>query len=270
MYVRLLIALLLNLSFSLCFGQADPYRNGHLTKYFNPQQIDFSKDYLELQSKQYSNKKDQLQQSLDYDYSSIWLTDNMQQNGIIGLNYQRIQIHISEVYKNTPDTYIIKGKSKVNNNICDFKGEIELTKLFFTDCEGSEFSKCAQLFAYYTFYEDSLQNYSGYFSGIMECSVHLNESDTKMLLDESLDIADGYSNRTFIGTWTDYKTNKPKKCIWGDYRLPFTFDFDCGDGEMIVCDKYVNNGWKSYNDGSEYIHVGEDKWELKNKWWIKK
>jgi hypothetical protein len=49
--------------------------------------------------------------------------------------------------------------------------------------------------------------------------------------------------------------------------LPYSFDFDCGDGEMIVCEKYVQNGWQSFNDGSEYIDTGNDKLELKDKWW---
>jgi hypothetical protein len=102
----------------------------------------------------------------------------------------------------------------------------------------------------------------------MECAVHLDKS--KMLLDESMDIADGYWNRTFVGTWTEYKTQKSKKCIWGDYRLPFTFDFDCGDGEMVICDKYVKNGWQTFNVGSEYVNTEDDKWVFRDTWWVKK
>ncbi len=264
------ILLFSSLLYSFCFGQVDPYYNRQLNEYFNPQQIDFSKEYFDLQSKQYSKDKNQLQQSLSYDYSSIWLTENTQQNGVIGLNYQRIQIHISKVTKskNSPDTYLIIGKSKVNNNICNFSGEIKLINFFYTDRDNSEFTKCADLFASYVFYEDSTQNHSGMFKGIMECAVYLDK--TKILLDESMDVTDGYWNRTFVGTWTDYTTQKSKKCIWGDYRLPFTFDFDCGDGEMVVCDKYVKNGWQTFNAGTEYISSEDDKWVFKDRWWIEK
>ena len=80
-------------------------------------------------------------------------------------------------------------------------------------------------------------------------------------IDESFGIADGYYNRTYVGIWKSYKTDKKKKCIWGDHRLPFTFDFDCGDGEMRVCDKYVANGWLSFNDGSDF--------KIINRWWEK-
>lgn len=65
------------------------------------------------------------------------------------------------------------------------------------------------------------------------------------------------ANRTYMGTWKGYHAKSAKKCIWGDYRLPFTFDFDCGDGAMIVCDKYVQNGWASFNDGSDFVVVGD-------------
>ena len=266
---RLLITLLFYLSISFCIGQEIPYYNRMLGKYYSPLKVDFSKEYLELQTKRHINFQDQLQQSLNYDFSSIWLTNDDQQNGIIGFNYQRIQIHISKVSKdiNTPDTYFVKGKSKVNNNICDFSGEIKLIRLLYVNYKGAEVEY--DLFATYLFYEDSTQNESGVFKGTMECAVHLDSTKTKMILDEFMVGADGYWNRTFVGTWTNYKTNDSKKCIWGDYRLPFTFDFDCGDGELMVCDKYVNNGWKTFNGGLEYIIVGNER-ELKDKWWIKK
>jgi hypothetical protein len=79
-------------------------------------------------------------------------------------------------------------------------------------------------------------------------------------------LADGYNNRTFVGTWISYSMKAVKKCIWGDYRLPFTFDFDCGDGEMHVCEKYVQNGWTTFNSSEEYDVTG-DKAILK--WWSK-
>ncbi len=89
-----------------------------------------------------------------------------------------------------------------------------------------------------------------------------------MQVDESAGDADGYWNRTFIGTWTEYGTAVTKKCIWGDYRLPFTFDFDRGDGEMMVNDKYKMNGWQTFGDGSEYIFGTNGKCEIRNKWWV--
>ncbi len=85
----------------------------------------------------------------------------------------------------------------------------------------------------------------------------------------SSDVADGYNNRTYVGTWTNFKGSAQKKCIWGDYRLPYTFDFDCGDGEMIINEKYKKNGWESFGDGSEFEFIG-DSFYVKNKWWLTK
>lgn len=250
----------------------DPYYNGHLCENFNPQQIDFSKEYFELRTKLYAKDTEQLKQSLKYDYSSIWLSGKWAQDGVIGLNYQRIKFHIDKVTKskNKSNTYLIIGKSKVNDNICNFSGELNLLKFFITECEDTLMKKCGELFCSYVFNEDSSQNHSGVFRGVMECSIYIDSTGTKMLLDETSDIADGYFNRTFIGTWTNYKTKQAKKCIWGDYHLPFTFDFNCGDGEFHPCDKYKMNGWQSFNDGSELIEVSNDKFELKDKWWLKK
>lgn len=273
------------LTFTTCFGQTNaettkknycdwtgctlkpddpthfnPYYNRHLCENFNPKQTDFSKEYFDLRMKWYSKDTNQLQKSLAFEYSLIWQTDNSEQNGVIGLNYQRIQIHIGNVNnsKKNSDTYIVSGKSKVNDNICDFSGELKLLKLFISECDDTSKKKCGELFASYLIYEDSSQNHSGYFKGVMECEINLDSTGKKMLLDDTYAGADGYFNRTFIGTWTDYKIKETKKCIWGDYRLPFTFDFDWGDGSMVVNPKYFMNGWQTYEHESE------------NKWWLTK
>jgi len=274
---RLILALIFLLISGLTFGQKkdniNPYYNGHLSEYYNPDQTDFSKEYLLLQLESYGKDSNKLEQTAIYDFSPIWLTGNWEQNGVIGSNYQRIQFHIDTVTKSVknPYTYVVIGKSKVNNNICNFKGVIKLLSVFlFDSCDYSEYNNCGGLFANYTFYEDSSQKHSGIYKGTTDCTFYLDIKTNTIQLDESMRIADGYCNRSFVGTWTEYKSNREKKCIWGDYRLPFTFDFDCGDGEMHVCDKYVQNGWQTYMDGSEYVNVGNGKFEIKNKWWIKK
>ena len=247
----------------------NPYYNGHW-KHFNLEKIDLSKDYLELRSKWFLEKENIISQYIKYDFSSVWLTDNTEQNGVIGKNYQRIQVHFSKITRSNDDfsVYLVEGKSKVNNNICSFKGEIKLMKLLaYEGCENDDFDKCCSLFASYKFYEDSTENHSGIFTGVVESIVYIDDAKKEVLLDEASLGADGYWNNTFVGIWTNYKNKQSKKCIWGDYRLPFSFEFDCGDGEMRICDEYVKNGWQTFNDMSEYIQADEYKWELKNKWW---
>ncbi len=237
----------------------NPYYSGHLCENFNPEQIDFSKEYLKLETKHFARTSNILKQILKYDFSRVWLTYNTEQNGFLGPTYQRIRIHIDKVTASkSSDTYIVNGASNVANNICRFRGTIKLIQAFLYDsCDNSTYLKCGDLFAEYIFYQDSLQNSSGVFKGVTECMFHIDSNGQYVLLDESMDGADFYWNRSFVGTLREYKTGITKKCIWGDDRLPFSFDLDCGDGEMIIRDKYKKNGWQTFGEESEW----------KQKWW---
>ena len=247
----------------------DPYYNGHLCENFDPKQSDFSNEYLKLRTRHAG--KNMIQNLGALDLSAIWTTIDDQQNGVLGLDCKRIKIFIQKVTKDTKENlvYHVTGKSNVNGNICDFTGQIRLLKAYqFTTDSESEHENSGDLFAEYSFNEDKTQKHVGFFNGVFECFYYLDKKSKKGFLDESSDIADGYFNRTYVGTWTSYSTKAIKKCIWGDYRLPFTFDFDCGDGEMHVCDKYIQNGWTTFNGGAEYDFVN-DKAVLKDKWWTK-
>jgi len=162
-------------------------------------------------------------------------------------------------------SFTIYGKSNVNGNICDFKGNIRIIKVF-EILENYDFNGQGEIFAEYQLFEDKTQNHVGFFKGVFECAVKIDHNNKTIKLDDSFAITDGYFNRSYVGTWTNYKSKIIKKCIWGDYRLPFTFDFDCGDGEMKICDKYVKNGWESFNNSNEYEMI-HNKLQLKNKWW---
>jgi len=232
----------------------NPYYNGHLCENFDPKQIDFSAEYLKLRTR--NAGQNIIQNLAANDLSDVWLTRDKQQNGVIGLDCKRIKIRITSVTRDTKDKllYHVAGKSKVNGNVCDFTGEIRLLRAEKLEhAEESEHDNAGQLIAEYTFYEDRTQKQVGSFKGIHESFYYIDPVSKKAFLDESSDIADGYFNRTYVGTWTSYTTKAVKKCIWGDYRLPFVFDFDCGDGEMMVCDKYVQNGWTSFNDATDQI-----------------
>ena len=158
----------------------------------------------------------------------------------------------------------------VKNNICDFYGDIKIIKGFEFIITEEGWPHSGIIFAEYNFKEDNTQSHSGMFSGIVESSFYIDDTTNTIRLDESWDIADGYCNNTFVGIWQSYENGKIKKCIWGDYRLPFTFDFDIGDGEMEVNSKYVKNGWESFNSREEYKYNEETQSnELKNKWWSK-
>ena len=250
-------------------AHSDPYYNGHLCENFDSKQADFSNDYFILQTERLTKiAVDKTEKLFEYkfDTDSLFNTGDFQQNGIIGLDYKRIRFHISKTkQKENLLEFIISGKSNVSGNICDFKGTLKVLNVF-EITENYDFPGQASLFAEYEFFEDSTQNYTGIFKGTFECSIIINHEKKEIKLDESFEIADGYYNRTYVGTWENYNSGKLKKCIWGDYRLPFTFDFDGGDGEMMVNLKYVENGWQTYGDGSEYEY-STGKPRLKKQWW---
>lgn len=247
----------------------DPYYNGHLCENFDSKQADFSNEYLRLQTERIAKiATDKTDNLIDYkfDTDSLFNTGDFQQNGIIGLNYKRIRIHISDTKQKEGELeFIVKGKSNVSGNICDFKGTLKVLKVYEIN-ENYDFPGQASLFAEYEFFEDSTQNHVGIFKGTFECAIIIDHNTKEIKLDESFAIADGYYNRTYVGTWDSYKKGTLKKCIWGDYRLPFTFDFDGGDGEMMVNQKYVKNGWTTFGDGSEYEY-SKGKPRLKKQWW---
>ncbi len=247
----------------------DPYYNGHLCENFNPKQIDFSREYLKLQTNSISKTSTNVTtkvSSYQFELDTLFNTKDCQQNGVIGLDYKRIKIHINQTNKtNNKLELIIHGKSNVSDNICDFNGKIKILNIY-EITENFDYKGQATLFAEYELFEDSTQNHVGIFKGTLECSIIIDHKTKSIKLDESFAIADGYYNRTYVGTWTSYNSNLTKKCIWGDYRLPFTFDFDCGDGEMMINEKYINNGWQTFSNGSEY-DFSIKKPQLKDKWW---
>ena len=246
----------------------DPYYNGHLCENFDPEQIDFSKEYLQLQetsTKKYGVDVTNSIKNYKYVLDSLFNYGDFQNDGVIGANYSRIRVHIDKTNKNKYNQFTILGQTNVNGNVCDFQGNMDIYRIYEYK-ENFDYPGQATLFATYKFYEDSTQKHVGVFEGTFECSVLINHEQQTIKLDEGMAIADGYYNRTFVGTWTPYKSSLPKKCIWGDNRLPFTFDFDQGDGEMMINEKYANNGWQPYIDRTEYEY-SNGKSQLKNIWW---
>lgn len=251
----------------------DPYYNGHLCENFNPKQIDFSKEYLELQTDRISKIATNITTNIknySFDLDSLFNTNRDQQNGLIGIENNRIRIHISKTEQEKVGSlnFVVFGKSNIAGEICPFRGKVEIIKVY-EILENYDFNGQAELFARYELYEDNTQGKFGVFKGIFECAIQIDHINKNIKLDESFAVADGYYNRSYVGTHLDKKTEILNKCIWGDYRLPFSFDFDCGDGIMRACEEYVQNGWENFNNDSEYEYDGES-YRLKDEWWNEK
>lgn len=247
----------------------DPYYNGHLCENFDPKQVDFASTYESLRSRKQSKLQDRLPEVGGMDFSGVWLSGGWAQDGVLGGNYRRIEIHVDHANRKAgaPRVYEVRGRSRVGRNVVAFRGEIELVHLYGTECDDPARKGCGDLFGRYVFREDSAGARNGVFRGVVESWVVVGPGG-RGVLDTSDAEADGYWNRSYVGTWTEYVTENVKTCIWGDRRLPFTFDFDCGDGEMVVCDRYVSNGWRTFNAHAETIETPDGRREPKDKWWL--
>ena len=215
-----------------------------------------------------------------FNLSTLWRDNTIQSDGgdrlafpeplgIIGNDYQRFYIHYTSVVKDAvnPCLYIVKGKTRVKNNICSFKGTIAVlsAKRFNESYIGY---KQGKVVCDVHLYEDSSSRGSGYIKGKLTTQFCINKKG-QMLYDALDSNADGYFNNQFDGTWTSYKTGVSKMCNWGDYRIPDSKGLDGGAGEFIVNEKYKNNGWQNYvNMNSQDKAVAKKAVDEENrKWW---
>lgn len=225
---------------------------------------------------------------LNYNFSEIWTAHKINVDpdyfnpirpeplGFIGVDYQRLHVHILKVEKVEPDTYLVHGKSKVKNNICDFKGFLHVTQVI-------EFSlpyderveyvidprevKQGVLVGEYEFFEDSTQNHVGIFNGSFLSSFYLTKSG-EVHFNTSQIFSDNYINNQFKGVWKPYSTGKSKKANWGDYRIPESGDLDIGAGGFSPADEYLKYGWQSYRN-AYWSHEPDKEARMKEEeeWW---
>ena len=200
------------------------------------------------------------------------IIDRTEPLGYIGDNYQRFYIHFISVIQNPTNRldYFVYGKTRVKNNICSFQGLIKLKEAK-TYIDSYTNTKQGFVTGEYEFFEDPGQKGTGFLKGNFKTYFYIDNSGN--IRYDALDfIADGYENNQFEGTWTSYKSNSPKKCNWGDYRIPDSRDLDIGAGEFSVNEKYVSNGWLTYmvSNGIGTDLNGEMKKAENEKWWIDK
>ncbi|HTB05578.1 MAG TPA: hypothetical protein VK806_01410 [Bacteroidia bacterium] len=222
-------------------------------------------------------KKDYKEKYSHYNYSPIWTcTPNQDVHGFIGSNYQRLFIKFIEVKKDSanPYSYTVIGKTMARNNVCRFKGTIKISNIKLYKYLGTEVTgwgavKRGILFGDYCFYEDSTQEKSGVFTGSFASAWFIDKKG-RVCYDSIGAVCDMFCNNQFAGKWQEYKNQVSETCNWGDYRIPFSKDFDWGTGEFCPNEKYINNGWESYKDlfkdekGEEKFERMEKKYE---KWW---
>jgi hypothetical protein len=192
--------------------------------------------------------------------------------GFIGDDYQRFHIHFISVIQNqsNPYEYFVYGKTKVKNVICSFQGTLIVKKAkVYAENERSDstikqgYAVCEVLF-----FEDKKQSSTGFIKGTLK-SWFVIDRNNKMKYDAIALAADGFHNNSFVGNWTSYKTGKSKKCHFGDYRIPECMELDVGDGQFMINEKYMKNGWENYKRcaHSTFENYEENCKEEYAEWW---
>ena len=223
----------------------------------------------------------------NYDLSNLWALekfeiendsttiDKLEPLGYIGENFQRYHIHFISAIQNPKNKlqYFIYGKTKVKENICSFQGTIIIKESRTYDIGDIPTLKQGFVKGYYELYEDPDQKGTGILKGNFQTDFYISEQG-EIKYDALMFVADGFQNNQFEGTWTSYKTGSPKKCNWGDYRIPDSRGLDIGAGEFSPWYKYEEYGWKNYRKAWGYSSDNPDVIEArkkeKEKWWIEK
>ncbi len=205
----------------------------------------------------------------------LFTTKENSMDGVIGDDFRRLRVHISEAKKSSADSmlYLVTGKTKVNSNICDFKGSLRIESVIKYVEQAPEeppYEVMGHLGGTFEFSEDQRQSGSGILSGRFSIKWNIyNESQ--------VDFGNiWYTYRSSVidyeGNWTEYKTKNSKRVCWSDYIsncLPE--DFNCSDGpDIIPCDKYARNGWESLKAMFDYSNESARKKALETevqKWW---
>ena len=75
-------------------------------------------------------QKNEVDKYSRYDFSNVWNSNN-DVYGVIGDNYQRILIKFISIKRNEKNKteYVVRGKSSVKSNVCDFTGTITIVKI---------------------------------------------------------------------------------------------------------------------------------------------
>ncbi|HRP89300.1 MAG TPA: hypothetical protein PKX92_04630 [Edaphocola sp.] len=171
--------------------------------------------------------------------------------GFLGDDYQRFYIHFTSVKKDekNPYQYLVKGKTKVKENICTFTGIVTIkTAITFKVDDDEEIPQDireGKFTASVAIQEDKNQYGSGEIKGILTKGFILKSG--KMIDDDPLYYGDmPYEGNYFEGNWKSYKTGKSKTCMWhngGGWKMKQDLFHLGDDGDVYINPKYKKNGW---------------------------
>lgn len=242
---------------------------------FGQDRVDYSAEWRTGKNESFGveYKKSQLLTSkiCRFDLSNFWLSKERSADGILGTTYEPIQFFITQTQKCNDSIYQVKGKNRIKGLVSKFEGTIKVTSVFnesYMDCDngGEEDCKTVLVIAECRFEEPSDQKSSGVFTGVMQTHLDFIPKQNTLTFNEGTTISDKYyQNNTFVGVWKSNKSGIKKKCVFGDYALPWEFLEDFRKYYGGVTSKYRKNGWDTYgvyDDKNQTMVDNLDKWWL--------
>lgn len=211
-------------------------------------------------------------------YTGMETIKHQEPLGFLGENYQRFEIHFINCIKSKTDhtLYEVTGKTRVENTIHNFTGQIKIQSVkFYKDSiwlmdeldpakDKSAVDITSEIKLDIT--HDELK--IGCIIGQFKTSAY-KDSSNQIHYNAFGFFADGYSNNQFQGNWINHQTKEKKTCNWGDYRIPNAGDLDMGAGEFSPSEKYSKYGWKIFSDSWSQDEKIANKalLELNKEWW---
>lgn len=190
-------------------------------------------------------------------FSTIWTTaPHWLVYGSIGEDHQRLRMKLLSVIKDDvdPTLYRIYGKNKVKTNICAFQGELRITNIrkysdtslgldnaYMDSSIQGRFLVCGT----YRLLEDPSQHHAGILTGTFASYFYIDRTGA-VRYDDIDEVADGYTNNQFVGSWASYTGRSSKRCNWGDMRIPNSKNFDIGAGEFSPSTEFLMHGWENF------------------------
>lgn len=188
--------------------------------------------------------------SKKYDFSEL-LKPETKFLGFIAPNYKKMNIEFNRITKKDPKTYLVEGQSAVDENVCEFSGNIIISKIDEDpqpkvpdeDLRDMDVKGRGTLIGNYEFKEQKKDKVCGIFKGQVTLDWYINKEGELEYDDLEEGESAKYKNNQYKGTWTAYGEKQSKKANWGEYRIPDSGDLDVGVDEFTVNPKYKDNGW---------------------------
>jgi len=163
--------------------------------------------------------------------------------GIFGDKYQKMGIAFLTITRINDTQFEVKGKSKLENNVNDFRGTIEVqsqeerrnpSPYGFEEIDGKAVGK-------YLFEEDRSQPSTGIFEGTFEIIYVLTGEDLRTSF-TNVSASDIQVGADFIGNWKSYRSGATYTANWGNLNTfePIRAGYD---GSVMIREEYRSSGW---------------------------